>query len=88
MKVRFKEDRRKTYSIQWSELLHLDETPLESFDEAIPGIELLAPYHYDSGKIEYRIAGKFGGSYIWRIRYFCCLAEFNLAVAHHMSGDE
>ena len=29
----------------------------------------------------YRIAGKVGGSYIWRIRYFCCLAEFNLAVA-------
>ena len=36
----------------------------------------------------YRIAGKVGGSYIWRIRYFCCLEEFNLAVAHHMSGDE
>ena len=35
----------------------------------------------------YRIAGKVGGSYIWRFRYFCCLAEFNLAVAHHMSGD-
>ena len=31
--------------------------------------------------IAYRIAGKVGGSYIWQIRYFCCLAEFNLAVA-------
>ena len=29
----------------------------------------------------YRIAGKVGGSNIWRIRYFCCLAEFNLVVA-------
>ena len=32
-------------------------------------------------KGNYLIAGKVGGSYIWRIRYFCCLAEFNLAVA-------
>lgn len=56
IKVRFKEDKRKSYSIEWSELLNLDETPLASIDEANPGKELLAPYYDGDNAIKYAVA--------------------------------
>jgi len=56
VKVRFKEDKRKSYSIEWSELLHLDETPLENIDEAVPDTELLAPYYDPDNAIKYAVA--------------------------------
>ena len=43
VKVRPEEDKRKVTPL--SELLHLNETPLASIDEADPGTELLAPYY-------------------------------------------
>ena len=56
VKVRFEEDKRKSYSIEWSELLHLDETPLASIDEADAGTELLAPYYDADNTIKYAVA--------------------------------
>ena len=53
IKVHFKEDKRKSYSI---ELLNLDETPLASIDEADPGKELLAPYYDGDNTIKYAVA--------------------------------
>ena len=35
--------------------MHLDETPLENIDEAVPDTELLAPY-YDPITIKYAVA--------------------------------
>ena len=57
VRVRFQEGNdKKTYAIQWTELLTTSETPFESLSELTPGTEVLAPY-YDSGdKINYSIA--------------------------------
>ena len=50
------EDKRKSYSIEWSELLCLNETPLASIDEADPGTELLALYFDADNAIKYAVA--------------------------------
>ena len=57
VRVRFQEGNdKKTYAIQWTELLTTSENPFESLSKIIPGTEVLAPY-YDSGdKINYSIA--------------------------------
>ena len=54
MKVRLRKT-KGSYSIEWSELLHLDETLLENIDDAVPDTELLAPY-YDPITIKYAVA--------------------------------
>ena len=63
IKVRFSEDKRKSYSIQWSELLTSDEVPFESIDQLLPGTEVLAPYHYGSEEdVQYSPATVVSGS--------------------------
>ena len=46
VRVRFQEGNdKKTYAIQWTELLTTSENPFESLSEIIPGTEVLAPYY-------------------------------------------
>ena len=52
MKVRFNEDKKQSYSIQWSELLTA-EVPFESIQQLLPGTEVMAPYHYGAGDVQY-----------------------------------
>ena len=47
---------KKTYAIQWTELLTTSETPFESLSELTPGTEVLAPYYNSGNKINYSIA--------------------------------
>ena len=53
MKVRFNEDKKKSYCIQWSELLTTAEVPFESIQQLLPGTEVLTPYHYGAGDVQY-----------------------------------
>lgn len=66
VKVRFTGDKKKTYSIQWTELLTPTELPFNSVEELTPGTAVLAPYTDDDpGNIHYSpavIAGKFSHS--------------------------
>ena len=70
MRVHFQEGNdKKTYAIQWTELLTTTETPFESLSELTPGTEVLAPYYDSVDKINYSIAiiggkGRKEGEYI------------------------
>ena len=44
---------KKTYAIQWTELLNMDETLFQSLEELVPGTEVLAPYYQSDGKINF-----------------------------------
>ena len=41
------------YSIEWSELLATDETPIISRDELFEGMEVLAPYETGDGRVSH-----------------------------------
>ena len=54
VKVRFTGDKKKPYSIQWTELLTPTELPFSSVEELAPGTAVLAPYTDDApGNIQY-----------------------------------
>ena len=73
VRVQFKEGSgKKTYAIQWTELLNVNETPFSSFEELVPGTEVLAPYYQSDGKINFSCAtvvnpdkDKFQGTYCY-----------------------
>ena len=54
--MRFIEDKRKTYTLQWSELLREDETPFTSLEELTPDIKVLAPWVNEDGAITHSLA--------------------------------
>lgn len=56
VRIRFKEDKRKTYSIQWTELLTPREIPFENLDVLTPGTEVLAPYTVEGEGVQYSTA--------------------------------
>lgn len=56
VRIRFKEDKRKTYSIQWTELLTPHEIPFENLDVLTPGTEVLAPYTVEGEDVQYSTA--------------------------------
>lgn len=56
VRIRFKEDKRKTYSIQWTELLTPHEIPFENLDVLTPGTEVLAPYTVEGEGVQYSTA--------------------------------
>ena len=53
VKIGFHGDKRKSYSIQWGELLTTGEVPFESLEQLQTGTEVLAPYQYGAGNVHY-----------------------------------
>ena len=53
VKVQFNEEKKKSYSIQWSELLTPAEVPFETIQQLLPGTDVLAPYHYGVVDVQY-----------------------------------